>query len=114
MPIGKPIPKKVLNTFLQNTKRVCVRHEEGCCSQILTIDHPFGRSGPLSHILIWLCDKHHGLNDYWSKDDFSKEINKYFGYLTVPNEELAKMKLGTLYLKEKEYLTEKYAPQNNR
>jgi hypothetical protein len=108
MPVGKSIPKKVLNTFLEETPKLCVRRKDGNCSTHLTIEHPFGRSGELSHVLIWLCERHHGLGAYWSKEDFNKEINKYYGYLTVDDKDLAKMKLGNQYLQEKKYLIGKH------
>lgn len=108
MGLGKPIPKKVLNNFLDNTPKICARYKEGGCSEHLTIEHPWARSGEMSHNLIYLCEKHHGLGAYWDKKHFNKEINKYHAYKNIPDEELSKMKLGNQYLQEKKYLMNKY------
>ncbi len=98
---------KVLEEVLARPQE-CARQNEGSCSQKKTIEHVFGRKNEEAWSCIWLCEYHHGVGNYWNKAAFSKEINKFYAYQQITDEELMKKKFSLSLLQEKRYLTGKY------
>lgn len=98
--------RSTINKMLSQPQ-VCARSSEGCNGR-LTIEHPFGRTGPLADHCIWLCEKHHGLGPYWSKQFFDKLFNKHVAYQRIPDTDIKKLKMSHTYLQEKRFLERKY------
>lgn len=92
--------KKVLDIVLARPQ-VCARRKEGGCEGRITIEHAFGRKYEEAWNCILLCWYHHLVN-------LNKELNRYYAYRQVADEELKKHKRYQEMKQEKEYLNNKF------
>jgi hypothetical protein len=105
----KAMQKGLRDKVLQRDNYKCVRWKEQTCKgRMDTMEHPFGRKYERFWSTLTMCAYHAGVDEYYNKAGFNKEINKAYAYLNATDEDLREFKLYPQMKREKQYLLDKY------
>lgn len=110
----RPISPRV-KKILDERKQVCARRKDGGCAGRLTREHALtyaNRQIDEAWAIIFLCARHHAVDEYQDGGDLQKEKNVWIALNQASDAELLKYSKVINYLRERARLNEQYGIYN--
>ena len=97
--------------ILDERKPVCARQNDGGCAGRLTREHSLiygGRQIDEAWAIVFLCARHHAVDEYQDGGDLQKEKNVWIALNQATDNELKQYSKAIDYVKLREKLNQKY------
>lgn len=110
----RPISPRV-KAILDERKPVCARQKDGGCAGRLTREHALiyaGRQIDEAWAIVFLCARHHAVDEYQDCGDLQKEKNVWIALNQATDDELKKYSKVVPYIRERDRLNVKYGKPN--
>lgn len=106
----RPISPRV-QKILNERPQVCARRSDGGCAGRLTREHALtygSKQIDEAWAIVFLCSRHHGVNEYQDCGDLQKEKNVWIALNQATDEELKKYSKAVNYISKRAILNKKY------
>lgn len=104
-----------VRAILDERNPICARCKDGWCAGRLTREHSLiygGRQIDEAWAIVFLCARHHAVDEYQDCGDLQKEKNVWIALNQATDLELKKYSKAIDYVKLREKLNNKYGKHN--